>query len=387
MATQNEKVASSNHDNTSKEDIAMDEVAIQLRNIRKTFNNGEIVACADFNLNVGDDEVVVFLGPSGCGKTTTLRMIAGLEEPDSGLISIEGEDVIGRAPKDRDLAFVFQEIALYPHMSVRKNMRFGLDMTSDLSKSEKNERVEEAAELLGLEGMLDRKPSELSGGQQQRVSLGRAMVIKPAAFLLDEPFSALDANLRDSMRVEVKKLQRRLNTAMIFVTHDQEEAMTLGDKIVIMNEGYIEQVGSAHDIYNDPATQFVAEFIGSPSTNLLDATVAVEGDTVEVDTGLFRVPIPERRLSTADLSDGQSVSLGVRPEYIELNEETPMFTAEISVIEPRGDTDAVYLQADEREIRSTTTQGEIQQNAEAVSVSLQPENIWLFDSDTGERIL
>lgn len=387
MTTQSEELANTRREDSSEVEATTNEASVHLQDIRKTFNNGEIVACENFNLEIADDELVVFLGPSGCGKTTTLRMIAGLEEPDSGSISIEGEDVVGRAPKDRNLAFVFQSIALYPHMSVRKNIRFGLDMKSDLSKSEKNERVEEAAELLGLEGMLDRKPSALSGGQQQRVSLGRAMVIEPAAFLLDEPFSALDANLRDSMRVEVKKLQRRLNTAMVFVTHDQEEAMTLGDKIVIMNDGRIEQVGSAYDIYNEPANQFVAQFIGSPSTNLFESTVVADGDGVEVETDLFTVSFTDEQVAGTDLNDGQAVSLGVRPEYVELDGETSKFTAELSVVEPRGNTDAVYLLAGGQELTAVTTQGEIGEDIESVPVDVRAENVWLFDAESGDRLL
>jgi len=387
MTAQNEEIADSRDGDATAVEPSTEDIAVRLQNIRKTFNDGQIVACEDFNLDIAEDELVVFLGPSGCGKTTTLRMISGLEQPDSGSISIEGENVIGKAPKDRNLAFVFQSIALYPHMSVRKNMRFGLDMKSDLSKSEKNKRVEEAAELLGLEGMLDRKPSELSGGQQQRVSLGRAMVIEPAAFLLDEPFSALDANLRDQMRVEVKKLQRRLNTAMVFVTHDQEEAMTLGDKIVIMNSGRIQQVGSAHDIYNNPANQFVAQFIGSPSTNVFEATVVADGDGLAVETDFFTISLPDEQVTGNDLTDGHAVSLGVRPEYMELNSDVSKFTAEVSVVEPRGDTDAVYLMVDDEEIRAITSQGEIDEDVDSVPVNVRPENVWVFDSVSGDRLL
>ncbi|WP_232700747.1 ABC transporter ATP-binding protein [Halobacterium wangiae] len=387
MTAQNEEIPDSRGSDATEVETSTEDVAVRLQNIRKTFNDGQIVACEDFNLDIAEDELVVFLGPSGCGKTTTLRMISGLEQPDSGSIFIEGQNVIGKAPKDRNLAFVFQSIALYPHMSVRKNMRFGLDMKSDLSKAEKNERVEEAAELLGLEGMLDRKPSELSGGQQQRVSLGRAMVIEPAAFLLDEPFSALDANLRDQMRVEVKKLQRRLSTAMVFVTHDQEEAMTLGDKIVILNSGRIQQVGSAHDIYNDPANQFVAQFIGSPSTNVFEATVVADGDGFAVETDFFTISLPDERVAGADLTDGQAVTIGVRPEYMELNSSASKFSAEVSVVEPRGDTDAVYLMVDDEEIRAITSQGEIDEDVESVSVDVQSENVWVFDSVSGDRLL
>ncbi|MFC7231638.1 ABC transporter ATP-binding protein [Saliphagus sp. GCM10025308] len=243
---------------------------VKIEDVKKTFDGGEVVACENINLDIEQGEFVVLLGPSGCGKTTTLRCVAGLEIPDAGRIVIDGEDVTEKKPKDRDLAFVFQSIALFPHMSVRRNIRFGLDMKTDLPPEEKADRVEEAAEILGISELLDRKPGALSGGQQQRVSLGRAMVIQPEAFLLDEPFSALDANLRDQMRVEVQRLQSKLNIAMIFVTHDQQEAMMLADKLVVMNDGEIAQVGTPDEIYHDPQTQFIAEFIGSPSTNFFD---------------------------------------------------------------------------------------------------------------------
>ena len=272
-----------------------DTVDITIEDVRKTFDNGNIVACEDINLNISHDDFVVLLGPSGCGKTTTLRCIAGLGQPDSGAIYIGGDDVTKAKPKDRDLAFVFQSIALFPHMSVRENIQFGLNMKGDVSNEEKAKRVKDAAEILGIGDLLDRSPSELSGGQQQRVSLGRAMVMEPAAFLLDEPFSALDANLRDQLQTEVKQLQRQLDTAMIFVTHDQEEAMSLGDYIVVMNNGHIQQVASPHEIYNDPKNRFVASFIGSPSTNMLDCVVAERDGAIVLDGGFFTLhPMTEQ---------------------------------------------------------------------------------------------
>ncbi|WP_096390244.1 ABC transporter ATP-binding protein [Halopenitus persicus] len=358
---------------------------IKLTDLSKTFDDGEIIACDNINLNISKNDFVVFLGPSGCGKTTTLRMIAGLETPNSGSIRIDGDDVTNLKPKDRNLAFVFQNITLYPHKTVRANMRFGLDMMTDLSKKEKNDRVEDAAEMLGIEEMLDRKPNALSGGQQQRVSIGRAMVMEPAAFLLDEPFSALDANLRDQMQTEIKKLQQRLEIAMIFVTHDQEEAMTLGDKIVIMDDGYIQQVGSAYEIYNEPANQFVAEFIGSPSTNIIESTLEVQDDSLYVSNDLFSLNIPQRN-TEVDVKDGETVSLGIRPEFFDLNSGSKLFTADISVIEPNGANDTVYLEASEYDLNALVDQGEVTDVGESVTVDIDPSKVWLFDRQ-GERLI
>ncbi|EJN60805.1 ABC transporter ATP-binding protein [Halogranum rubrum] len=355
---------------------------VQLSDIRKTFSKGRVLACDDVNLDIGQSDFVVLLGPSGCGKTTTLRMIAGLETPDSGSITIDGEDVTGLKPRDRNLAYVFQNITLYPHMTVRKNIRFGLDMKTDLSADEKRERVEHAAGLLGLSELLDRKPKALSGGQQQRVSLGRAMVMEPDAFLLDEPFSALDAKLRDQMRVEVKKLQRELDTAMIFVTHDQEEAMTLGDKIVIMDGGHIQQVGSAYEIYNEPTNQFVAEFIGSPSANMVEATVVETDGGLVVENEWFSLPLTG---DDPSLTGGETVTVGFRPEYLELDVADGQFELDVTVIEPHGKDDAVYLASGDTEFTAITEQGTITDESETLSVRVAPENVWLFDHE-GQRL-
>ncbi|SFR65508.1 multiple sugar transport system ATP-binding protein [Halogeometricum rufum] len=359
---------------------------IEVDNIRKTFNQGEVVACEDISLDIAADEFVVFLGPSGCGKTTTLRCISGLEQPDDGSIRIDGEDVTTDKPKDRDLAFVFQSIALFPHLSVRENIRFGLDMKTDLSKEEKRERVEEVAEMLDIGELLDRKPSALSGGQQQRVSLGRAMVMNPAAFLLDEPFSALDAQLRDQMRTEVKRLQRKLGTAMIFVTHDQEEAMTLGDKIVVMDDGHIQQVGNPHEIYNDPENVFVARFIGSPSINELEGSVTDTSDGLVVSTDLFDVEFAESAAQSANVSRGDRLTLAVRPEHLDLQPETSLFEADVELVEPHGARDAVYLTESGINLAATVNQGVLSGERDRVSVDIDRENVWLFD-ERGQRII
>ena len=358
---------------------------IRMNDIKKTFAGGQIVACDNVSLDIDSTDFVVLLGPSGCGKTTTLRCLAGLEQPDSGSIYIGDEEITGKKPKDRDLAFVFQSIALFPHMSVQENISFGLDMISDFSTEEKDQRVEQVASMLGIEPMLARKPAELSGGQQQRVSLGRAMVMEPEAFLLDEPFSALDANLRDQMRVEVKQLQRELETAMVFVTHDQEEAMTLGDEIVVMDDGTIQQIGSPYEIYNEPTNEFVARFIGSPSANFTQCEV-IESDTgLTIECDFFRVALSDEQVEQYDGASGQSVTLGIRPEYLNLS-EISLFEAEVSVIEPHGARDAVHLTAEGMSMTATTAQGKISRETETVAVDFETDNMWLFD-DNGERLL
>ncbi|ELZ02190.1 ABC transporter ATP-binding protein [Natrialba aegyptia] len=359
---------------------------IRLDGVRKTFNEGSVVACDDVNIEIDEGEFVVLVGPSGCGKTTTLRCIAGLEEPDRGSITVDGEDITGLKSKDRNLAFVFQSIALFPHMSVRKNIRFGLDMNTDLSGEEKRGRVEDVAETLGLSDALDRKPSELSGGQQQRVSLGRAMVMEPAAFLLDEPFSALDANLRDHMRVEVKKIQRELHTAMIFVTHDQEEAMTLGDKIVVMNNGYVQQIGTPYEIYNEPANRFVAGFIGSPSPNLVECTVERTADGIALASDFYTIPATETQAEHLEPSVGETVIYGIRPEYLDLETDRGAFVADLDVVEPLGDRDAVHLSAGSTDLSAVTPQGQIARDTDRVHVDIQTEEAWLFEED-GTRIV
>lgn len=361
------------------------EAYIELTDLKKTFAGGSIVAIEDINLSIEEDEFVVLLGPSGCGKTTTLRCISGLEVPNEGHIIVGGEDVTNEKPKDRDLAFVFQRIALFPHKSVRGNMRFGLDMKTDLSSDEKERRVQEAAEILGIEALLDRKPSELSGGQQQRVSVGRAMVMEPKAFLLDEPFSALDANLRDQMRTEIKKLQRRLGKSMIFVTHDQEEAMTLGDKIVVMNDAHIQQVGSPYEIYNEPRNRFVAGFIGSPSTNMIECDVDRSGETVTLRCDIFDLEVEGEAAEAVEGTGDDQITLGIRPEYLDLDVADPLFTTGITVIEPHGSQDAVFLEAGGTEFRSVTPQNQVDREQESVDVGFDIENMFLFDS-SGDRI-
>ena len=364
----------------SMTDKTDESVGIEIRDLRKTFDNGNVVANDDLNLTINDGEFLVFLGPSGCGKTTALRCIAGLEKPDSGQIIIRGEDVTREPPRNRDLAFVFQSIALFPHKTVRENIRFGLDMEGKLSKNERNSHVEDVASLLGIETMLERKPDELSGGQQQRVSLGRAMVMEPAAFLLDEPLSALDANLRDKMQTEIKKLQQNLNTAMVFVTHDQEEAMSLGDRIVIMENGRIQQIGSPYDIYNDPNNKFVSDFIGSPSTNSFESTIQERNGKTKIKNDIFEIDVTQVMGKASKSPQNTEVVVGIRPEYLTITDRKPLFEANIQVVEPHGDYDVVLLESNGEEMIATTDQGEVSRDQSTVGITIDPNDIWLFDS-------
>ena len=300
---------------------------ITIDGVEKTYPGG-VRAVDRVSLQVQDGEFLVLVGPSGCGKTTLLRMIAGLEETNGGAISIGDRRVDGLPPGDRDLAMVFQNYALYPHMTVRRNMAFALELRR-IPKAEIERRVLEAAETLGLSDLLDRRPKELSGGQRQRVALGRAIVRQPAAFLFDEPLSNLDARLRVQMRAELKRLHRRLRTTAIYVTHDQEEAMTLGDRVVVMKDGTIQQIGRPLDVYQRPANRFVAGFVGMPPMNLIRGAVA--GGTFEGE-GL-RIALPGR-------PDQAEAILGIRPEHLSPRGPQPL---RVCVIEPLGDRQDVTL--------------------------------------------
>ena len=285
--------------------------SISLQHIYKIYP-GDVTAVKDFNLEIADKEFIILVGPSGCGKSTTLRMIAGLEEISKGELYIGDRLVNDVPPKDRDIAMVFQNYALYPHMTVYKNMAFGLELRKT-PKDEIDKRVREAAKILDIEHLLDRKPKALSGGQRQRVALGRAMVRNPAVFLLDEPLSNLDAKLRTSMRTEITKLHIKLGTTFIYVTHDQTEAMTMGDRIVVMKDGIVQQVDTPQNLYDFPVNMFVAGFIGSPQMNFLDATLEKNGDKYVVDISGDKVTLPAEKV-TAELDKyvGKAVKAGVR---------------------------------------------------------------------------
>ena len=312
---------------------------VVLEHISKHF--GSVAAVKDFHLIVEDKEFVILVGPSGCGKSTALRMLAGLEDTDSGCIRIGERDVTDLPPKDRDIAMVFQEYALYPHMSVYKNMAFGLKLRS-YPREEIDRRVREAADILGIRELLDRKPKQLSGGQRQRVAVGRAIVRKPAVFLFDEPLSNLDAKLRVQMRAELSKLHERLQTTIIYVTHDQVEAMTMGSKIVVMKDGLIQQIGAPLEIYNRPLNLFVAGFIGSPVMNFIPCRIVSRNGVRLLDGGAFQVPVPAGQTAGNGLEDGARVILGVRPNDVHEKGAAPErlagepFCATIEVVEPLG---------------------------------------------------
>ena len=289
---------------------------VSLRHIYKIYDGG-VTAVTDFNLEIADKEFIILVGPSGCGKSTTLRMIAGLEEISSGELKIDGRVVNDVEPKDRDIAMVFQNYALYPHMTVYDNMAFGLKLRK-VPKDQIDKMVREAAKILDLEPLLDRKPKALSGGQRQRVAMGRAIVRNPKVFLMDEPLSNLDAKLRGQMRIEISKLHQRLGTTIIYVTHDQTEAMTLGTRIVVMNAGIVQQVDTPQTLYDHPCNQFVAGFIGSPQMNFVDAQCVVEGAKAFLKFDKYQVELPEAKAKK--LIDGgyagKNVVFGIRPEDI-----------------------------------------------------------------------
>ena len=315
-------------------------IKVSLRNLTKKFD--AVIAVKEVNLEIADREFVVLVGPSGCGKTTTLRMIAGLEEITEGDISIGNRRINDLAPKDRNIAMVFQNYALYPHMTVFDNMAFGLKMRK-VPKEERKRLVQEVAEILGIQDLLGRKPNQLSGGQRQRVALGRAIVRKPDVFLFDEPLSNLDAKLRVQMRTELIKLHNRLQSTSIYVTHDQVEAMTMGDRIVVMNEGVIQQVGTPLDLYNKPTNLFVAGFIGSPAMNFLNCRIAEVNGTVFMETSGFKIALPEDLAAKAKVANTKDFVFGVRPEDITKKaagepsaRKSEAIVAKVNVIESLG---------------------------------------------------
>ena len=301
-----------------------------------------VVAVHDFNLEIADKEFIVLVGPSGCGKSTTLRMVAGLEEISEGDLIIGDRRVNDVAPKDRDIAMVFQNYALYPHMTVYQNMAFALKLRG-VDKKEIDEKVKEAAEILGITDYLGRKPKALSGGQRQRVAIGRAIVREPQVFLMDEPLSNLDAKLRNQMRAEIIKLRKRINTTFIYVTHDQTEAMTLGDRIVIMKDGFIQQIGTPQEVFNHPYNLFVAGFIGTPQMNFFDAELKVKGDKYVVDLAGMEVELSREKQQALAKNQvkAQPITLGIRPEHITLTEGG--LAAKVEVSEMMGS--AVHLHA------------------------------------------
>ncbi|MCX2790606.1 sn-glycerol-3-phosphate import ATP-binding protein UgpC [Vibrio sp. Sgm 5] len=350
---------------------------LTLSNIAKCYPNG-YQAIQKLNLDICDGEMVVLVGPSGCGKSTLLRMIAGLEEISSGELKIDTTVVNDLEPGERDIAMVFQNYALYPHMTVYNNMAYGL-RNRKTPKAEIERLVHEATKMLELDHLLDRKPGQLSGGQRQRVAMGRAIVREPKVFLFDEPLSNLDAKLRVQMRLEIKKLQRRLGTTSVYVTHDQVEAMTLADKLVVLNKGNVEQVGTPLEIYDNPASLFVATFIGSPSMNILDANVTVDGITI----GDALLPT-----STTNLDLGV-VKLGLRPEHLQINQDKPWLQVEVELIESLGADLLLYCRTEGGDSQKLVVRVEGHtpiQIGDKLGLDIKPKHLHLFNANTEKRI-
>ena len=347
-----------------------------------------VLAVQDFNLEIADKEFIVLVGPSGCGKSTTLRMVAGLEEISGGDLIIDGKRVNDVAPKDRDIAMVFQNYALYPHMTVYENMAFSLKLKK-VDKAEIDKRVREAAEILDITQYLDRKPKALSGGQRQRVAIGRAIVRNPKVFLMDEPLSNLDAKLRNQMRAEIIKLRERIDTTFIYVTHDQTEAMTLGDRIVIMKDGVIQQVGTPQEVFDHPANLFVAGFIGMPRMNLFDAELVKKDGKYVVEVGGIAVELSadkQARLAANNVAD-RKVALGVRPEHIVLCDSG--IQAKVDVSEMMGSSVHLHLSADGKDVIVIvpTTGGSVAYPMGSnLSLTFAGNVAHVFDPETGKNL-
>jgi len=362
---------------------------IRLQNVSKRFGDNWVVR--DFNLNARDKEFIVLVGPSGCGKTTTLRMVAGLEDVTRGEIYISERVVNKIPPKDRDIAMVFQNYALYPHMNVFNNMAFGLE-SRKFPKTEIEARVREAAAILGIEEFLHRKPRELSGGQRQRVAMGRAIVRKPQAFLFDEPLSNLDAKLRVQMRAELSKLHEKLETTIVYVTHDQIEAMTLANRIVIMNEGRIMQEGTSLDVYENPRSLFVAGFIGSPSMNFLETRVVEDRGRLYVDGDSFRLTIPRRLETRYQPRINDEVLFGIRPEHINDRvfasdiPERDDLEVTVDVVEPLGSEVILIVSVGAHQLTAKADSHTKAAVHQPIGLSVDMNQMHLFDKKTGEVI-
>lgn len=358
---------------------------ISLKNIKKVYP-GNVVAVQDFNLEIEDKEFIILVGPSGCGKSTTLRMIAGLEDISEGELYIGDQLVNDVAPKDRDIAMVFQNYALYPHMTVFDNMAFGLTLRK-MPKAEIRQKVEEAAKILDIEHLLERKPKALSGGQRQRVALGRAMVRNPAVFLLDEPLSNLDAKLRNQMRTEISKLHKRLGTTFVYVTHDQTEAMTMGDRIVVMKDGFIQQIDTPQNLYNKPCNLFVAGFIGTPQMNFINAVIAQTGSGYAAEFADRRIVLPESKSANLAGYAGKEVVLGIRPEDIAVgNESQDVIELQVDLVELMGAE--MYLHCDltgsKMIVRTPVIDGLKADGI--VNVRFNTNKMHIFDKETGAVI-
>ncbi|WP_129114706.1 ABC transporter ATP-binding protein [Halegenticoccus tardaugens] len=353
---------------------------IHVDDLRKEYSSGgeAVVAVEAFDVTVDDGEFLVLVGPSGCGKTTTLRCVAGLEDVTDGRIRFGDRDVTDRRARNRDVAMVFQNYALYPHMNVRENMGFGLKLSTDMPAAEIDDRVRATAEMMGIEDLLDDKPKELSGGQQQRVALGRAIVREPAVFLMDEPLSNLDAKLRSEMRTELQELQHDLGVTTVYVTHDQTEAMAMGDRIAVMNDGTLQQVGDPEEVYRSPANEFVADFIGSPSINLF--TAEAEGSTLRGPGG-FAYELDDPAVAAGY----DRLRVGVRPEDVELV-EVGGNEATVTVTEHMGNENVLYLEMGGEELTARIDSAVRPSPDETVRFDFDGSALYLFDPSTGEAV-
>mgnify|MGYP003417240298 FL=1 len=376
--------------------------SVKLTTVKKIYGK-DTVAVQDFNLDIADKEFIVFVGPSGCGKSTTLRMVAGLEEISGGELYIGDRLVNDVAPKDRDIAMVFQNYALYPHMTVFDNMAFGLKLRKT-PKDEIKRRVEEAARILDIEHLLQRKPAALSGGQRQRVALGRAIVREPKVFLLDEPLSNLDAKLRAQMRTEISKLHLRLGTTFIYVTHDQTEAMTMGTRIVVMKDGIVQQVDTPQKLYDFPCNSFVAGFIGSPQMNFLDAKVLKEGEDFFVEFGSedtktrsgvkYKIRLPETKNNKDCLVPyiDKDVVIGIRPEHVHDEEDLiakfpdGIVEANVEVTELMGAEKYLYTVCEGQNINGRVAPTSTARPGDTIKITIEPGKIHIFDKDTQQTI-
>ncbi len=352
---------------------------ISIRGLKKSYGKTPVIHGID--VEIADGALVVIVGPSGCGKSTLLRMVAGLEAITEGEIAIGARVVNELEPKDRDVAMVFQNYALYPHMSVRENMGYGLKLAK-VPKPEIEERVQQAADLLQLQGLLDRRPRQMSGGQRQRVAMGRAIVRDPAVFLFDEPLSNLDAKLRVQMRLEIKRLQRRLATTALYVTHDQVEAMTLGDLLIVMNAGVAEQIASPLEIYEHPQTTFVAGFIGSPAMNFLEATIEADGFLLDHGTHLSQVA------HGLNAQQGRQITLGVRPEHLHLAPEAPSLNLQVEMVETLGADTLAYgrVVGDGPSLTLRLPGSQAVKAGEILPLATRADHLHPFDREMGQRI-
>ncbi len=362
--------------------------SLTISNVTKTFGSTEVLK--GINIDIADGEFLILVGPSGCGKSTLMNTIAGLEEVTSGHLLLEGEDVTDRSPKDRDIAMVFQSYALYPTMNVARNISFGLEMRG-ISRAERDQRVQEVSSLLQIDHLLDRKPSQLSGGQRQRVAMGRALARSPRVYLFDEPLSNLDAKLRVEMRTEIKKLHKRLGTTIVYVTHDQIEAMTLADRIAVMKDGVVQQLGTPNEIYDDPANQFVAGFMGSPPMNFVPCDVDSDGRlAIQTSGQIFSITIPQS--SSLKEKNVRQAILGLRPEM--LTEPKPgrtsdwikSFHMDFEVTEPMGADTIAIGQWNHIEVLARLSPEAGLSAGKATSVEVDLSKVVLFDPDSGQRI-